>query len=111
MFTQAEIMARAVRDHLADAISTLPALLRNRQEASIHFYMANLTSMRKHLFPALLAAYSDWLESRDTSRLEELVDKSREHWERVAADMLAMHSQYGENSHEQIEALVKDNTL
>ncbi len=111
MFTQAEIMARAVRDHLADALSTLPALLRNRQDASIHFYMANLTSMRKHLFPALLTAYNDWLESRDTSRLEELVDKSRDHWAKVAAEMLAMFRQYGENSHEQIEALVKDSTL
>lgn len=111
MFTQAEIMARAVRDHLADAISTLPALLRNQQEASIHFYMANLTSMRKHIFPALMEAYNDWCTSRDTARLEELVDKSRSHWRAVATEMLAIFNEYGENSHERIEELMKNSTL
>ena len=111
MFTQAEIMARAVRDHLADAISTLPALLRNQQEASIHFYMANLTSMRKHIFPALMEAYNDWCKSRDTARLEELIDKSRSHWRAVATEMLAIFNQYGENSHERIEELMKNSTL
>jgi hypothetical protein len=111
MFTQAEIMARAVRDHLADAISTLPALLNNRQEASIHFYMANLTSMRKHIFPSLNDAYDDWLESGNPVRLESLVDKSRSHWQSVAIEMLALYEQYGENSHEHIEDLVNKSTL
>ncbi len=111
MFTQAEIMARAVRDHLADAISTLPTLLKDRQEASIHFYIANLTSMRKHIFPALLEAYDDWLDSKDTSRLDALVAQSRNHWQAVASEMLALHGQYGENSHEHIEQLVNNNTL
>ena len=111
LFTQAEIMARAVRDHLADAISTLPALLKSRQEASIHFYMANLTSMRKHIFPALVEAYDDWLESRDTSRLDALVDESERHWKNIATGMLALFDQYGENSHEHIEDLVNNNTL
>ena len=77
MFTQAEIMARAVRDHLADAISTLPVLLDKQHQASIHFYMANLTSMRKHIFPSLIAAYSAWLENNDISQLQKLVDISR----------------------------------
>ena len=108
MFTQAEIMARAVRDHLADAISTLPVLLQNRQDASIHFYMANLTNMRKHLFPSLVDAYNDWLDSKDTSRLEELVDNGKDHWKRVATEMLALFNQYGENSHQHIEQFVED---
>ena len=111
MFTQAEIMARAVRDHLADAISTLPALLKDRQEASIHFYMANLTSMRKHVFPSLLEAYDDWLGSRDTSRLDALVAESRNHWQNIAGEMLALYGQCGENSHQHIEQLVNDNIL
>ena len=111
MFTQAEIMARAVRDHLADAISTLPVLLEKKQHASIHFYMANLTSMRKHIFPSLLEAYQDWLESDDTSELIELVDDSRQHWKSLATEMLALFDQYGENSHESIEQLVENHTL
>ncbi len=111
MFTQAEIMARAVRDHLADALSTLPALLKDRQEASIHFYMANLTSMRKHIFPALTDAYDTWLDSGDTAALESLVEISRNHWQGLADEMLALHGQYGENSHEPIEDLVNESTL
>jgi hypothetical protein len=111
MFTQAEIMARAVRDHLADAISTLPALLEREQDASIHFYMANLTSMRKHIFPALQDAYHEWLDTGDIVKLEKLVDKSRDHWQNIASEMLALFNEYGENSHTHIEQLVNNNTL
>ena len=111
MFSQAEIMARAVRDHLADAISTLPVLVEKQQEASIHFYMANLTSMRKHIFPTLVGAYNDWLENRNIDQLEKLVDKSSTHWQHIASEMLALFNEYGENSHEHIEQLVQNNTL
>jgi hypothetical protein len=111
MFTQAEIMARAVRDHLADAISTLPALLERQQDASIHFYMANLTSMRKHIFPALQDAYNAWLETGDIAKLEKLVDKSRDHWQNIASEMLALFNEYGDNSHTHIEQLVNNNPL
>jgi hypothetical protein len=111
MFTQAEIMARAVRDHLADAISTLPALLEKRQDASIHFYMANLTSMRKHIFPALVDAYNEWLENNNIDKLESLVDQSKNHWQSIASEMLALFKEYEENSHEHIEQLVNSNTL
>jgi hypothetical protein len=111
MFTQAEMMARAVRDHLADALSTLPVLLDKKQDASIHFYMANLTNMRKHIFPTLFDAYEDWLESNDASRLVELVDDSQAHWQNIATEMLALFNQYGENSHERIEQFVENNTL
>jgi hypothetical protein len=111
MFTQAEIMARAVRDHLADAISTLPALLEEQQEASIHFYMANLTHMRKHLFPSLLGAYDDWLVDRNPEHFRKLVDASRNHWQQIANEMLELCQQYGENSHEHIERFVEENTL
>jgi len=45
LFTPAEIMARSVRDNLADSISTLPRLLEDNNEASIHFYFSNLPFM------------------------------------------------------------------
>ena len=100
-----------MRDLLADAISTLPALLKSRLEASILFYMANLTSMRNHIVPAMVEAYDVWLESRDTSRLDALVDESERHWKTIATGMLALFDQYGENSHEHIESLVNNNVL
>ena len=111
MFTQAEIMARAVRDHLADAISTLPALLGREQDASIHFYMANLTSMRKHIFPSLQDAYKEWLKTGDIVKLDKLVDQSRDHWQSIASEMLELFNEYGENSHTHIEQLVNNNPL
>jgi len=111
MFTQAEIMARAVRDHLADAIATLPVLVENHQEASIHFYVANLTNMRKHIFPSLIAAYDDWLETGDISKLQRLIDDSRDHWKNIGHEMLALYNEHGENSHQRIETLVENNKL
>jgi hypothetical protein len=110
-FSQAEIMARAVRDHLADAISTLPALLNNQQEASIHFYFANLTNMRKHIMPSLLNAYQHWRENGSHVELIKLVSQSREHWKNIAQQMLALHTQHGKDCHQHIETLVKENYL
>ena len=109
--TKAEIMARAVRDHLADAISTLPALIEKQQQASLHFYFANLTSMRQLIFPSLLNAYRQWTDNGDIEVLNRLVDKSAQHWRQIAQQMLDMHRRYGENSHERIEQLVEHNYL
>ena len=110
-YTQAEIMARAVRDHLADAISTLPALLSKQQDASIHFYFANLTNMRKHIMPSLQSAYKHWRESGNHKQLQSLVSQSREHWQAIAQQMLALHTEHGKLCQQHIENLVKLNHL
>ena len=109
-FTQAEIMARAVRDHLADMLSTLPALLQQNHTASIHFYFANLTSMRKLIFPSLQSAYEDWLDSKDTGLLNDTIRSGEQHWIDVAQKMLQIHRQ-NDNVSDKITALVKDNHL
>jgi hypothetical protein len=110
-FTQAEIMARAIRDHLADAICTLPELVRDNNTASIHFYFANLTNMRKHLFPSLLKAYDNWVDSGSTRAISDMIDTSRQHWHELACEMLEIHQQGGENSHQAIEQLVESRIL
>ena len=97
--SQAALMTRAVRDHLADALSTLPALLRDGEDASLHFYFANLTSMRKHLFPSLSRAYGNWLASGDRTPITTLIPVSAAHWEALATQMLGIHrSQPGDLS-------------
>jgi len=111
MFTQAEIMARAVRDHLADAISTLPVLLENGHHASIHFYIANLTNMRKHIFPSLIDAYNEWQTSHDFGKMNQMVSTSRQHWVNIANSMLEIFSEYGKNSPQYIEQLVESSHL
>ncbi|HFQ13771.1 MAG TPA: hypothetical protein ENK40_03130 [Gammaproteobacteria bacterium] len=87
---KAEIMLRAVRDHLADALTTLPALLERRQTASVHFYFANLNSMRKYLYPALIAAYEDWCAGGAFSPLREQMLAGRAHWLRLCEDILEL---------------------
>ncbi len=110
-FTQAEIMARAVRDHYADTLHTLPTLIENDNHASIHFYFANLTSMRKHIFPSLMGAYNSWCENHDIATIEQIVSSSLGHWRSIAEQMLALHQQDTEQCSVKIEALVNDSHL
>jgi hypothetical protein len=92
--TPAELMARAVRDHLADCLVTLPALADAGEPASLHFYIGTLTGMRLHLFPALRDAYATWLETDATDALARLADQGRVHWEQVAEEMLLLYRQH-----------------
>jgi hypothetical protein len=86
--SQAALMTRAVRDHLADALSTLPALVRDGEDASLHFYFANLASMRKHLFPSLSRAYEGWVASGDRDPIANLIPLSTTHWDALATQIL-----------------------
>jgi len=104
--TPAEIMARAVRDHLADCLVTIPALSEKGDAASLHFYVGNLASMRKEIFPGLGRAYEEWLFSGDTEPLIVIANRGGEHWERLARDMMELHRIYGGESAKAIERLV-----
>jgi hypothetical protein len=106
-----ELMARAVRDHLADALSTLPELLERAHPPSLHFYFANLSGMRKQIYPALLEAYRYWVEYADTSRLEEQVSAGREHWMQVARDLLELHQSRVKTAWQEMESLIEEKQL
>jgi hypothetical protein len=110
-FTQAEIMARAVRDHYADTLHTLPSLIKNNNRASIHFYFANLTNMRKHIFPSLMDAYNKWCETSNINTIEKTVTSSVDHWQNIAEQMLALHQQDARHCSVKIESLVEDNHI
>jgi hypothetical protein len=86
--TPAELMARSVRDHLADCLVTLPALAGKDTPASIHFYLGNLSPMRKALFPAIESAYRQWLETGSTRALREIARHGSDHWRSAAERML-----------------------
>ncbi len=95
--SRAELMLRAVRDHLADALSTLPAILGsvsdNDVNASLHFYMGNLSNMRKHLYPGILSAYESWRATGDLAELHNIVVDGEKHWQQVATEALALADQ------------------
>lgn len=82
---RAELVARALRDNLADCLVTLPVLLERGDAASLHFWFANFDGLRRDLFPRLVAAY----EQDDAAALAEAVAVGRRHWLDVARDVLA----------------------
>lgn len=103
--TPAELIARAVRDHLADAVSTLPALLRDGAEPSLHFWVANLSGMRREIVPSLPPAYERWVHEGDDRPLRALVGAAAGHWLHVAEQLLALHAEHGADAAEPIHAL------
>lgn len=104
--SRAEIAARAVRDHLADALSTLPALLDEGNAASLHFYFANLNSMRKLIFPRLSTAYEQWLATDDVSALRDLIPESREHWLALGRRLMDTYRTCGTDCLPQVDSLI-----
>jgi len=110
-FTQAEIMARAVRDHYADTLHTLPTLIEKNNQASIHFYFANLTNMRKHIFPSLMTAYQHWCEHKNINSIKQTVSASVDHWQNMALQMLALHQNNTEQCSVRIENLIDSNHI
>ena len=109
--SKAEIMVRSVRDHLADALSTLPGLLSGNNTASLHFYIANMANMRKDLFPKLLAGYEIWTLTGNTRALEQLIDEAAAHWQWLAKKMLATYRERGHESQQALISLIEANTL
>ncbi|MGD2082635.1 MAG: hypothetical protein PVF91_06700 [Chromatiales bacterium] len=109
--TPAELMARAVRDHLADCTSTLPRLVEHERLASIHFYVGNLNGMRKEVFPGLIGAYREWDQTRDGEALLAISAVGRDHWETVAREMLDLHAGLGPDAAAPIADLVRGSYL
>lgn len=87
----AELLVRAVRDHLADCLVTLPTLFERETSGSLHFYLANLSGLRRALFPALPQAYETWLNDRDLDKLASLVASAKTHWLDVAQQLAATY--------------------
>ncbi len=93
--TPAELMARAVRDHLADCTRTLPMLVESGRDASIHCFAGNLTGMRREIFPGLRGAYEQWRNARDPEPLAAIAALGRRHWAELAAALLDLHRRHG----------------
>ncbi len=109
--SRAELMVRAVRDHLADCDSTLPALLEAAEGQSLHFYFAGFGGMRRELFPSLRSAYDEWLRSDDRAALAAAVERGRRHWYALAERMLELYRRDGGACVRELEELVDANRL
>ncbi len=107
LHTPAERMVRAVRDHLADCLTTLPELIEGDNPAPLHFYLGNLTPLRKELFPGLEAAYQRWLQGDRGRALRALAARGGVHWLGLAERALATYRQEPRAAAERIRALVE----
>lgn len=107
MRTRAEIFARAVRDLYADCLSTLPGLLARDNPASIHFYFANFTGMRRKLFPELVTAYQDWLDTGKNGELKRISAVGQLRWRGAALQMIKLFQQHGDAAGPLIERMLE----
>jgi len=83
-----ELKARAVRDNLADCVSSLPAFLSLDDQMSLDFFYANMTGLRKELFPSFCKAY--WQAKREGNyrAISAVVREGKKHWLKVSRQLI-----------------------
>jgi hypothetical protein len=101
-----DLYLRAVRDHLADCLVTLPSLLHARADASLHFWFANLEGARALLFPRLPQAYAAWLAGDEGVALRAAIATGSMHWQRACDELLALYRAPGADPASRIEACI-----
>lgn len=109
--SKAAIMLRAVRDHLADSLTTLPALLEINSAPSWHFYFGNLSNMRKDLYPELIKGYDEWYQSGSLSKMSELIEQGKEHWTQLCQQILNVNETDFKSQQTEIQKIIENNRL
>ncbi len=110
-YSKAALQLRAIRDHLADCLVTLPTLLEKDAAPSWHFYFGNLNNMRKDLFPSLQTAYDRWLDTGSLTAMSEIIEKGKQHWLGLCQQVLQIENNDPIQQQKQIETLVEENRL
>jgi hypothetical protein len=101
-----ELMARAVRDNLADALSTLPNLLEDLRPERLHFYFATLSPMRRQLDPRLTRGYQYWLDNGSIIELKIAVEQGRDRWQQLIDNMLVLYKKQGDECSKAVASLI-----
>ncbi len=83
-----EICLRAVRDLLADALSTLPHLAAAGAAAPIHLYFAHLRGLRRELASDWIAAYERFHATGDAAPLAAAAEAGAIRWQGAAEGLL-----------------------
>lgn len=105
----AELLARSIRDNLADCLSTLPALVENEAWCSLHYYMAELDGLRMVLFPSLTEAYKSWRDSSHPDGLVKTISQGQRHWLEQAENLLEIYREDPATAQARIQELLKPN--
>lgn len=88
-----ELLARAVRDNLADCLVTLPALVGRGSWPSLLLWFAGFDGMRRELFPALVAAMEEvgaGGTANQGAEVAEIATAGSAHWLRVARELMQL---------------------
>ena len=88
--TRGEPALRAMRDLLADCLSTLPVLLARANLPALHFHFATFDAPRRTMFPEALEAYHAFLRDGVTDRLWSVAHEGRERWLTTGRELLAL---------------------
>lgn len=102
-----ELLARSIRDNLADCLSTLPELIEREAWCSLHYYMAEFDGLRLVLFPALSAAYKRWRETGQLDALKQAIERGKSHWADQAEKLLAIYRDDPKTAQARIQAMRK----
>jgi hypothetical protein len=78
--TRAELLLRAIRDIIADHLSTLPVLIADGNWPSLHFYFGTYGGMRAEIYPQLKQAYAQAVEQDSLSPLRDRIEADRPAW-------------------------------
>jgi hypothetical protein len=87
---RSEVAARAIRDLLADSLSTVPALLQRANLPALHFHFATYDAPRRALFPQALEAYEHFVRTGTLDRLWHAVHEGTDRWLAQARSLLAL---------------------
>lgn len=102
---RAELVARALRDNLADCLVTLPTLLDRGAARSIHFWFSNFDGIRRELFPRLADAYEAW-RNNGPRALDATILAGKRHWRETCERALAMRRDRGADADSAIAGLL-----
>lgn len=86
-----ELQLRAVRDTVADLLSTLPHLIEAADPVKIHFYMGLLSPLRKIMLADLIKAYEEWLDTENLNTMNEFVQQAVPEWLSFAEELVAIN--------------------
>jgi hypothetical protein len=93
-----ELKVRAVRDNLADCMTSLPAFLALKDRISLDFYYANMTPLRREMFPSFCEAYRIAKSHGDYRNLTRVVAQGRKHWLSVSRQLVSSRDQKPEHA-------------
>ena len=89
---RSEPFVRAVRDLLADCLSTLPGLLSEPNVPALHFYFATFDAPRRQLFPQAMEAYEHFVRTGMNDRLVRVAQEGAERWLAATRSLIGLEA-------------------